>query len=464
MNPLVRLKENRFIKGFKSIVLFLIIIASIVFVFFPVQPAGIIVNYITILLFVLSLPFAERETRIIGLLIFIIGAYLMHVSDASSSLWIEAMGKNSGLLVLLIAVPLLGIPLKSAGYVEVLDSLANNYMKKKCMMYWVPSLFSHILGFFMNIGAVPLTYDITARGKVAERASMLANAISRGTGTVFLWSPNTVAVALVLEYLDVPWPRYFYLGFSFAVLALLLGYLSEILTDRKKIDTLRKNFNLINQPAQPVDKLKLVQLITYISLFILFILLIEIKSTLSVISVIPVIALLMPAIWLFVLGYKKHIPGSYYNYFAEKSHKYDGEVVLFVAAGFFSSALIISGWSDVFCGYIIGFSGDSTTSIAFTILATIIITGLIGIHPMISVSTFAASLDITGLGLDPVHLALVLAAGWSLGSTISPIAGNVLVVANVTGKKPIQVTHGNLLYSLFVFMAVMAFIALRSQA
>lgn len=461
VNLIARVKEDNVLHGIKSLVLFLIIMFSIVNVFYPNLFVKTIVSYITIVLLVFSLPFAGRSTKIVSITLFVIGAYLMYISHASLNYWTEAMSRNTGLLVLLIVVPLLGIPLKYAGYIQVLDSLAFKYTKKGYQQYWLPSLFSHGLGFFMNIGAVSLTYDISARGKVAENAAMLARAISRGTGTIFLWSPNTVAVALVLEYVEVPWTQYFYLGFSFAVIALVCGYISEILGELKRKKGKKSYANIINNSRQYVDKWKLIQLLTYITSFLLFVLLIEIKSNISVISMIPVVSFVLPAFWLSILGYKKSILNSYFNYFTEKAHRYDGEVVLFVAAGFFSSALIVSGYSERLCDFIMSFSGNSTASITFTILGTIVLGSLIGIHPMISVSTFAASLDVNNFGFSPVYLALVLAGGWSLGSTISPISGNILVVANVTGRKSMEIVYGNLMYAVFVFLMLAVFASIQ---
>ena len=460
INLMANIKECCEPQKFKSLVLASIVVINIVYVFYPYGVAKALISCATILLLALSLPYAGRGNKWVSITLFAIGAYLMSISGAGASDWIEAVIKNTGLLVLLIVVPLLGIPLKSAGYVKVLDAVASNYMQKNYQLYWIPGLFSHILGFFMNIGSVPLTYYITARGKVAQRAAMLAKTLSRGTGAIFFWSPGTVAVALVLEYLQVPWPEYFLLGLAFAAVALVWGYLVEVMVNLKNKENNKNHFVSPDSAKQPVHLPSLMQLIVYMALFLLMIILIDLHTHISIITVIPMVAVTMPALWLVILGHRRMVKRAYVEHFVTKAHQHDGEVVLFVAAGFFSSALIISGWSDWICNYIMNFSGNSNASIAFTILGTIVLASLVGIHPMITVSTFATSLDVNSLGFSPVYLALLFAGGWSLGSTISPITVNVLIVANVTGVKPMDIVRNNLLHACLVFATIIIFMAL----
>ena len=234
----------------------------------------------------------------------------------------------------------------------------------------------------------------------------------------------------------------------------------EVMVNLKNKENNKNHFVSPDSAKQPVHLPSLIQLIVYMALFLLMIILIDLHTHISIITVIPMVAVTMPALWLVILGHRRMVKRAYVEHFVTKAHQHDGEVVLFVAAGFFSSALIISGWSDWICNYIMNFSGNSNASIAFTILGTIVLASLVGIHPMITVSTFATSLDVNSLGFSPVYLALLFAGGWSLGSTISPITVNVLIVANVTGVKPMDIVRNNLLHACLVFATIIIFMAL----
>jgi len=89
----------------------------------------------------------------------------------------------------------------------------------------------------------------------------------------------------------------------------------------------------------------------------------------------------------------------------------------------------------------------------------VILTSIIGIHPMVLVSAFATSLDAAAMGFNPVNLALVLIAGWSLGATVSPMSGTTLMVGSLTGKTPMEVAYGNLPHTVLVTGAIILYLA-----
>lgn len=449
--------NSSYLISIKSVVL---TVLFTVFIFNFILPSPFLstaVNYLTIIAVLTSLPFTGRGSGAVCLGLFIGGMYLIFNSGAGWNFLAEAMGKNSSLLALLMAVPLLGVPLKLGGYIEVLDALATKYMRKRSQMYWVPALFSHVLGVFMNIGAVPLTYEITARGNMINYPGVMAKAISRGFGAALLWSPNMIATAVVLAYLKVPWQNYFYLGVSFAGLALITGYAVDLLDREGRVEEAGPAGGEGERPY--IDRVKLAQLIAAAVVFLLAVILIETRTNLPVISVLPAIALVFPVLWLILLGRKESIAVGYTDYFRNKISKYDSEIVLFVAAGFFSSALSFSGWSAKICVYIMHFSAHSKASTALTILATIILASLAGIHPMVLVSAFAASLDPAALGFAPVKLALMLISGWALGAIVSPMSGTCLVVGSLTGKTPFEVGFANYLHAALVLAAVILFVS-----
>lgn len=441
---------------FKIPTLTALIAVFIIHLFFPAPFLGTVVNVMTVAAVLISLPFTGRGSGTICLGLFIVGAYLMYLSGEGIQYVAGAVGKNTSLLVLLITVPLLGVSLKYGGYIEVLDALALRYMSNKHRMYWVPALLSHVLGVFMNLGAVPLTYEITNRGRVLRYSGLLSRSISRGFSAALLWSPNMIATALALAYLNVPWQDYVYTGIAFASISILMGYVVNLF-EREGSSEDEEPASVGDAPC--LDRVKLTQMAVAAAVFLLIILLIETRTNLSVIQTVPVIALLFPAIWLFLIGKKEIIAGGYTDYINNKISRYDGEVVLFAAAGFFSSALTTSGWSEKICGFIIHFSAGSKASTALAILGSIVLASLLGIHPMVLVSAFGASLDPAALGFSPVHMALILISGWSLGAIVSPMSGTCLVVGSLFGKTPLQVGLANLPYAALVFTAVILYSA-----
>jgi len=311
---------------------------------------------------------------------------------------------------------------------------------------------------FMNLGAVTLTHQITSRGKMKNYPGVLAKSISRGFGSALFWSPNMIATALVLGYLKVPWEDYVRLGIAFAVIALTAGYVANFFVK----GALEENSEGASGESSPhVARNKLIQLLVAGSAFLSLVIYIETGTAMSVIAIIPIIALIFPVLWLLLLGAKKYISEGYGDYFKSRINRYDGEVVLFSVAGFFAAALAQSGWAEKICSYLMHFSGSSMASVAFTILLTVVLTSMAGLHPMVSVSAFATSLDTAAMGINPVFLVLILIGGWSLGATVSPMAGTTLVVGSLTGKSPVEVGFGNIIYAFLVSAAIIIFLALN---
>ena len=452
-NEFNKLIWQRFL-DIKSIILLLVVLGNIFYLIKPYAGVKDLVNYAIIIAVILSVPFIGWGTRIICLGLFILGTYLIITAGAGWEYCVKAMGKNADLVALLIVVPLLGVSLKLGDYLYVLDAIVPKFMLKRYQMYWVPTLLSHVLGMLMSVGAIAFTYEITARGKVRYYTDVLTKSISRGFVATLLWSPNMISTALVLKNLNLPWSKYALSGVLFAAISLCLGYFIE--QAKGKYNSEQKMTTETEMHA--VDKVKLMQLFLYVFIFLLIITLIELKTNISVIKAIPIVALILPTVWLCLIGKKSTIKNGYLEYFRSKANKYDVEVVLFVAAGFFSSALILSGWSEKLCHYIIEYFGYSTILITLVIFATVLLTSLVGIHPMVSVSTLAASLDASTLGFNPALLALVLIGSWSAGIIVSPLSGTNLILSGLTKKTPVEVAYANFFYAVILLTTLMAYV------
>lgn len=449
---------KQYLFEFKKLVILLMISGFIINVFLREPLLRESLNYIVLAAMLASLPFTGRGSASMCLLLFAAGFYLIYMSGADWRFYTEAIGRNISLLALIITVPLLGLPLRSGGYVPVLDSLAEKYMDSRRRMYLVPSLFGHVLGVFMNIGAVPLTYEITARGRVKAYPELLARSISRGFGAALVWSPNMVATAVVLGYLGVPWQNYVHLGLMFAAVSLLIGIVAEFFY--RESGNFEQGSGEKTRENHPVDRTKLAQLLAAAVVFLSVVIFIETGTPLMVIDIVPVLAVVFPAVCLFMLGRRKTVGEVYADYFKNRAGRYDGEVVLFVAAGFFSAAFSVSGWSEKLTGFIMQFS-SGMGSLSLAVLAVIIIGSIMGIHPMVPVSAFAASLDLASMGVNPVNMALVLIMGWSLGAVVSPLSGTSLVVGTLTGRASAAVGLANLPYIIPVAATVLLYMAFQ---
>ncbi|MCR4441402.1 MAG: hypothetical protein QHH10_04570 [Peptococcaceae bacterium] len=66
----------------------------------------------------------------------------------------------------------------------------------------------------------------------------------------------------------------------------------------------------------------------------------------------------------------------------------------------------------------------------------------VGVHPVVSISAFAAALDAAALGFSKLGYAYLLMLGYGVAVTVSPFSGLSLVMAGTTGENPLYVVPG----------------------
>ena len=71
---------------------------------------------------------------------------------------------------------------------------------------------------------------------------------------------------------------------------------------------------------------------------------------------------------------------------------------------------------------------------------TVFLTGLLGVHPMISVVLLAEVVKRVGVdGLSPLALGLALAGGWSSIICMGPAITAVVYASSIVGERPLTI-------------------------
>jgi hypothetical protein len=117
------------------------------------------------------------------------------------------------------------------------------------------------------------------------------------------------------------------------------------------------------------------------------------------------------------------------------------EALLFMAAGCAGSIL-----ADAFPASWIALIGAALRGHAFLglafLVAAIILTSLIGVHPVLSAVFLASSLPPQVLALPPlIHMAAIL-AGWGLSANMTPFSVISLTASRYAGIGPAEISFG----------------------
>ena len=124
-----------------------------------------------------------------------------------------------------------------------------------------------------------------------------------------------------------------------------------------------------------------------------------------------------------------------------------GELTLFLAAGVLGGGLtaLVSAWPSMVPAFAL------TPATAVPALACIVVPAMVGVHPLVSVTTLVAV--ILPSAPDPTLLAMVCVTGWGLGSAAGPYSGINLVLAARCGVSSWVFPRWNAIYCVVMVLA-----------
>lgn len=435
--------------GIKSVLIASMALVYLANVYIHIPYLDYVLSFICLLCILVCFPFIKGNPRTVSLLLFSIGSVMLFITGADLKLWLQSVSTNASLVTLVILVPIFGTPLNYGGYYNVLDALVNRYMSNRHRTYWVPAFLSHFFGALMNMGAIPVVYQLIIHGKLKQQFIHVPNAISRGFSSSIYWSPNMVSVAIVTHYFNVSWAEFARGGILFTLLSLLVGWLVHIISSKKDA----AGINPPDREDAPINGKKVAQLIAFCSFFLGVIIIVATKTTFPVLNVVPLMALLYPVLWLGLLGKGNAIIHAYRDYFKNTLPRFTSELIMFLAAGFIASALLSTGSGDKISLFLREYIGLNPYMICFFVSSSVIGLSILGISPMVTVMAYSASLKPDLIGLPPELLSLVLVGGWAVSVVASPFAGVTLIMSGLTYKSPFEIARSNWLFGvIMIFM------------
>ncbi|NIK12465.1 hypothetical protein [Alkalibacillus almallahensis] len=364
-------------------------------------------------------------------------------------LWDMFLGLNTNVSVLaiFIFVPLLSIPIKRGRYLEYLETVFNHYIKTTGQLYSFVKIALMGVGSVINLGTVPIMYQLTDTASYQPYRMLRARALGRGFAMAFMWSPYFISVALILSYFDVSWIQIFPIGLSMAIIGIFLG----ILFERKHSTPIEMNQSTTDETISVKEaKRKLMELLVIILCLTALIMTIEYIVDLSVLTIIPLIAIVMSAGWGLVYESPRDLIKSYGQFTQERLPAMGNELSLFIAAGAFGAAILSAGASEWIIDFI-NFFGISHILVLIPVLLIIVnVLSFIGVHPIITMTALAITLSASPIFADD-HLLLSfgLLANWMVSVIGSPFSGLNLLLSGLANSNPVAVgPRSNLLFAL----------------
>lgn len=407
-------------------------LAYILTQFFSLPQLEVWVSVIILTLIVWILPSIRGSILWICLVLLVTGGSLMLYHHVPLVEWANALRVNLTLVSVFLLVPLLGIPVRTGGYVAALKVVLFRKLNDPNLFFLGTTMLTHILGVVLNIGAISIVYELTKASQMPN-PRLVANAINRGFVTALYWSPYFSAMALILSQFPNIWSSI--VGYALALVLVSFGVSYAI-----EWPLLRSVPRVQGEATKEVDdeqelekaKRKVCELFVLLLLMVSVVLLLEVITPYPMVLIICVISILFPLVWCFLCG-----KGAAYREEC-KRHLYAGiprmkkEMILFLIAGFFSGAFVHAEISQYLIEAIHAVFGSFTMGIAFFIALLVVLSAVVGVHPIVLVTILITGIEPEWIGVSPAYYCLLVLASWGISNTVAPTAAANNLLANLT--------------------------------
>jgi len=422
-----------------------LIILAVTYVFSRLFPNPVLVlgvEIMALLTLVETLFLARGITRIISFVLLGLGAGMLYLSNASVLTWLNGFGQNAGLITLFVLVPQLAIPLRCRRYMHAVADFYRTKINNNNRMYLYSMLLTHFFGVILSVGSVAIVYNLVKEKIDADNQPVVLKAINRGFAACIMWSPYFAAMALVLSKIEVSWASVAMINIPLAVIALAGGFLLDFRP--QKNNKVNIGVNLKPENRKILNTMILTGLGLTLSMFVM-----EWITGISMVLIVCLAATIFPFLWSFLPGNKVVYRQGLRNYFWNNLPLLRGEVVLFLSAGFFASAIANSDFSTYILTLFEAISGHGQMVTELAILGIVVVLAVVGIHPVVSVSVLAGSLTPALVGLSPATLAATFLMSWAVANITSPFTAVNMMLGGLSGRSLIDISlRWNLLYTV----------------
>ncbi len=372
--------------------------------------------------------------------------------------WSRAVVENAGIITLLLTAPMLGSILSYAPYEKVILSLADRYIRTNYIFYVMILCLVGFLGMLMNLAAVPFVNQLVVPLMTRFPSTILHQALFRGYIINLFWAPNMICVAVVLQYMNISWQELAPTGIAFSVLAFITACIVgkyEISVDELcqcRSDSVEQvSFIYDREDNRKHIFLLLIQVIL---VFAVLILLPRYAGT-NIYRSLAIAAVVMPFLFALILKKIGVYRQSVGYYVKNTLPGMCNEFLLFTSIGFFGFALAQSPAIGIVQAQLAGISDYSSGILALLIISLIAGLSVIGIHPIISISSFAIAFADWNMGLSSLQLSITLLTGYIMYFLLSPFASMILLMSGLTRQSVYAVgLKMNSRYALIVALMV----------
>ncbi|WP_408010384.1 hypothetical protein ACJROX_08845 [Pseudalkalibacillus sp. A8] len=397
-----------------------------------------------LLVITLLLPSAKGIFKYLTILLLVLSVVFLLIEEAPFQVWIESVTINHTLVALFISVPFLGVPIKSKEYLEALKQVYIRYMQNPNVFFFLTQSFTHFMAIILNVGSVSIFYQLGGANPYVKSTRTLSSPLIRGFATALIWSPFFAAMALVTTYLNIEWANSVPFLLGFVILSFMASSLLEWRLNHKEHEKTQENIAAASESGEerylvPLQKKKLFELGGFLVMIIVSLFVLEQFTSLSMVTLVIFISFLFPLFWLTVKRRFRRFIIESLRYASVTVPLLKKEVLLFLVAGLFSGAVAQTSFGVWIAGFLNDMYGGYI-GVSLFIILTIIVSSLIGFHPIMIITVYVTSLEPSAIHLSTMYFAVLLLGAWGIATSISPMTGVSHLLAYEMKEKVVNIS------------------------
>jgi hypothetical protein len=429
-----------------------------------------VASVLALLCILVSLPACGPVARTLTLL-FLAGGYLMlWRAGVGWPQYLLAHGDMLYLLALFAVLPLLSIPVQLGAYGDSIETVLRSRISGLFQLNCVVTVLAYLCGSFMSLAAVPIMMTSLAPvvGSYPLRDPQRFAAVATTYGYVLpiLWTPVSGVVGVVLHSLHLEWTALLPLLIGLSIAGLLLNWALFWLIELRGqpaaiVPTPTSTITAADQPALGPAVRHLAQMLLGIVLMVGLIAIFDRLLKIGMLTVVTLLAIPFSLAWSMALGKGVAYTRAAALHMTSRLPRLADQFAIFLAAGFFVSAMHLSGVDHaVNQAFLALHQALGTRLFLLSMPLMALAAAIAGVHPLVAIALLGQSLKPEVLGIDVELLALALIGSSVLTYMLGPFSGTLGLMQSLTRIPGYRLALWNLPYAVgYVALLAVAILA-----
>jgi hypothetical protein len=406
-----------------------------------------------------SLPATGMITRALSLLFLGTGSWMLIHAGIDLRGYLGAYGQMAHLLALFTVLPVLSVPVRLGGYSKAIGALLRGRISGVMQLNCLVTALAFLCGSFMSLAAVPIMMTsmepVVESFAIENRKRFIAVSAICGYVLPILWTPVSGVVGVVLMALRLDWLRLFPLLFALSAACLAANWLVFQFLELRNGNQPAPAHAADTPDIAPALR-KLARMLIAILALVAGIVLLDRWLHIGLLAAVTVVAIPFALAWCAVIGRGAEAIGEVRAQLALRLPRMADQFAIFLCAGFFSSAMHLSGYDHAANAMFLHLhEALGTRPFLLLMPAMALAAAFLGVHPLVAISLLGASLKPEVLGIDATPLAIALIGSAVLTYMLGPFSGTLGLVQSLNGVSTFRLGLWTLPYAL-TYVALLA--------